>query len=602
MFEGYPVFRKRVNTMTVTSGNTESNRVDWQRPLKNRRIYHVALEAGWEFQPLHSPEQNGWSYPVHDLKGRITGKRWKNMNSRANPKYFWSQPQASDNRFPYYILPGTAEAIHYASGRAFLANGEPGLLSYRAAGILNSFCTLNGETAIPGDFPFILKTLGISELIYFFDKDDAGETAAKKVADLLRGTDISYLAIHLPEDLAEKADVNDWWIRHDGSAHLFQEELFLRLDNPAHQLLKQAANTPPKETVNHFIEGEGQTDNQNYTDLPAEFYAAIVQTLAQDYGLQRFKGNGFSNNCRCPHKDHEHDKTSPAGSWHRNGHFFTCHKCGRSYNAIETGKALGIEWRDFIEDKTPKKHKKRARIRLAKKEQTPEHDIVNVESPDYLTDIPVDETDYYTAPPPVPAISGVMNVLNAHSQVYGHMRHYSDEIIMATLDRNEQGDALMLREMFRDKLLYDHAQKSWYIWQGHRWQRDSEETLSLYLMEYVGGFYRERSTELFSRANKTHSTAEAAHLKRMAERLHDRAFHISKSGVSRSILSIVAMYMGMGDAKWDSNPMLLGVQNGVVDLTTGQFRNGRPADYIRSCSPVTYDERAEAPLFEKFHA
>ena len=46
--------------------------------------------------------------------------------------------------------------------------------------------------------------------------------------------------------------------------------------------------------------------------------------------------------------------------------------------------------------------------------------------------------------------------------------------------------------------------------------------------------------------------------------------------------------------------MLLGVQNGVLDLRTGQFRDGRADDYITKVAPVTFDAGAECPRWLQF--
>ena len=52
--------------------------------------------------------------------------------------------------------------------------------------------------------------------------------------------------------------------------------------------------------------------------------------------------------------------------------------------------------------------------------------------------------------------------------------------------------------------------------------------------------------------------------------------------------------------EWDNDPMLFGVQNGVIDLRTGELRAGRPDDNITAVSPVVYDPNAECPEWEKF--
>lgn len=54
-----------------------------------------------------------------------------------------------------------------------------------------------------------------------------------------------------------------------------------------------------------------------------------------------------------------------------------------------------------------------------------------------------------------------------------------------------------------------------------------------------------------------------------------------------------------GDA-WDSEPMLLAVKNGVIDLTTGVIRAGLPEDMIKTVAPVEWRGLdAPCPLWEK---
>lgn len=51
---------------------------------------------------------------------------------------------------------------------------------------------------------------------------------------------------------------------------------------------------------------------------------------------------------------------------------------------------------------------------------------------------------------------------------------------------------------------------------------------------------------------------------------------------------------------FDPNPYLLGVKNGVVDLSTGTFREYRPDDLITDRIDVTYDKLAKCPGFIQF--
>ena len=52
--------------------------------------------------------------------------------------------------------------------------------------------------------------------------------------------------------------------------------------------------------------------------------------------------------------------------------------------------------------------------------------------------------------------------------------------------------------------------------------------------------------------------------------------------------------------KWDANPWLLGVANGIVDLRTGKLREAQPGDRVTLYSPVAFDDTAACPRFEQF--
>lgn len=56
------------------------------------------------------------------------------------------------------------------------------------------------------------------------------------------------------------------------------------------------------------------------------------------------------------------------------------------------------------------------------------------------------------------------------------------------------------------------------------------------------------------------------------------------------------------EADFDKNPWLLGVKNGVIDLRTGEFRDGRPTDMVTRQAGVDFEPTAECPTFRQFLA
>ncbi|HQS64929.1 MAG TPA: phage/plasmid primase, P4 family, partial [Acidovorax defluvii] len=69
----------------------------------------------------------------------------------------------------------------------------------------------------------------------------------------------------------------------------------------------------------------------------------------------------------------------------------------------------------------------------------------------------------------------------------------------------------------------------------------------------------------------------------------------------RALLADASVSPGLNMAlnSFDTNPDLLALQNGVVDLKTGEFRPGRPDDKLTMQAPTVYDANATCPQFQK---
>jgi len=71
----------------------------------------------------------------------------------------------------------------------------------------------------------------------------------------------------------------------------------------------------------------------------------------------------------------------------------------------------------------------------------------------------------------------------------------------------------------------------------------------------------------------------------------------------RNVLKLAAIgdgSLGITGDEWDQDPMLFACKNGVIDLNTGEFRDGNSEDYIRTYSEVEWKGLNEpAPLWEQ---
>lgn len=157
------------------------------------------------------------------------------------------------------------------------------------------------------------------------------------------------------------------------------------------------------------------------------------------------------------------------------------------------------------------------------------------------------------------------------------------------LDRSERGDAELLAILFADQILFDHTEKSWYVWRGAYWEKDR-------IGEVFGKLDVVASKYLLA-ASQTITTD-----KDLSERYVRRANSLRTNKRMKNVLDIASRlpeFAFTGD-KWDSGSMILPVANGIVNLTDGSLYISKPTDYIRTFCPVDWiGLDAPAPLWEK---
>ena len=137
--------------------------------------------------------------------------------------------------------------------------------------------------------------------------------------------------------------------------------------------------------------------------------------------------------------------------------------------------------------------------------------------------------------------------------------------------------ARQFAESYARRLVFDHTSQRWSTWTGKRWLLD--ETDSVFFL--VRNFCREArlAVEAYRRSppNQMAKIAFAA--------------NVEKAARSDPRLAVTA-------SVWDTNPWLLGVPGGVVDLRTGETLAPDPALYISKQTAVA--PGGECPLWRAF--
>ena len=195
--------------------------------------------------------------------------------------------------------------------------------------------------------------------------------------------------------------------------------------------------------------------------------------------------------------------------------------------------------------------------------------------------------------------------------------------ILAYLDENEYGDACFFAEAFAGQVCYDHDDKKWYLWQGHHWKKDANWQMRKLVAGGLGMLYlqaaanlkatqadKELQIQTLERETTQEGDAslrlptlqgEAKRLTAQIERLHSRVSGLRTAKRTNSVLTFIQSEMGTNADRWDTDPWLLAVQNGVIDLRTGEHRDGNPEDYIRTVAPTDWTgPDTPCPRFERF--
>lgn len=173
----------------------------------------------------------------------------------------------------------------------------------------------------------------------------------------------------------------------------------------------------------------------------------------------------------------------------------------------------------------------------------------------------------------------------------------STDEIMAAFHRGETGDAELLAALYAGRLAYDHAEKQWYLWNGCHWQADRTRQAGNLVANHVAAQY------IHAAAEKQRTAGDDKEAQEKIKELWRRAGSLRYRGRINNVLALAASQPALaltGD-EWEQNPMLLAVANGIIDLDTGHFMPGNPADYIRAAAPALWQGLgARAPRWEQF--
>lgn len=155
-------------------------------------------------------------------------------------------------------------------------------------------------------------------------------------------------------------------------------------------------------------------------------------------------------------------------------------------------------------------------------------------------------------------------------------------------DRSDLRNARRLVELHGESIRYVSAWGKWLTWTGNRWDIDTE----LSVQEFARGV----SDELFNAAlgmpKETKAEAEAAS-KAMKFALRSR-----NSNAITAMISLARADVRLSHDELDRELWLLPVENGTIDLRSGELIESKREHYSTKCAGVAYDAAATCPTWE----
>jgi putative DNA primase/helicase len=153
----------------------------------------------------------------------------------------------------------------------------------------------------------------------------------------------------------------------------------------------------------------------------------------------------------------------------------------------------------------------------------------------------------------------------------------------------DTGNAERLVRRFGNLIRYVRDAEEWRVWNGKCWATDKTGRVERSAKKIAQEIFEE--AELLEDDDKRKALWAWGRITEGRER---RNAMIDLASKEHAVVTLIENY--------DQDPWLFNVQNGTIDLRTGELKQHDPADMMTKISPVTYDPEGKCPLWDKFLA
>jgi putative DNA primase/helicase len=162
------------------------------------------------------------------------------------------------------------------------------------------------------------------------------------------------------------------------------------------------------------------------------------------------------------------------------------------------------------------------------------------------------------------------------------------------IHRTDVGNALRLVAKHGHELRYCAPLGGWLVWDGKRWALDDNGQAARWAKDTIADLFSEA-------AAMPHNTKDEI---ARADELWRFACASQSASRQAAMLTLTQTELGIATraSDFDTDPWLLNVDNGTLDLRSGKLRKHNPSDMITKLAPVAYDPGAKHPVLDRYLA
>jgi putative DNA primase/helicase len=170
-----------------------------------------------------------------------------------------------------------------------------------------------------------------------------------------------------------------------------------------------------------------------------------------------------------------------------------------------------------------------------------------------------------------------------------------DESVFLRLQQLKKGQIQFTDATNAQRLLKEHgrdirshaAWKKWVVWNGSYWKMDDGALIHEKGLEMVRNMYDE-----LLKTDDYRERIEIEKYAMLSESVRRREAFVKAAGWIKEL--------NVTSDDLDPNPWLLNVNNGTIDVSTGEFREHKQEDMITKIANVVYDPQADCPAWKQF--